>query len=100
MLSRLESHPTLTSLFRIVARDAVPAEDWPPNPSAAANAALEEALASFGVVEGAVFSLRGLLVACTFLGAASRFDSRRQLVLEEANAIGTALDEPVASCPT
>jgi hypothetical protein len=60
----------------------------------------EEALASFGVVEGAVFSLRGLLVACTFLGAASRFDSRRQLVLEEANAIGTALDDPVASCPT
>ena len=42
------------------------------------------------VVEGAVFSLLGLLVAFTFSGAASRFDSRRQLIIEETNAIGTA----------
>jgi len=41
-------------------------------------------------VEGAVFSLLGLLIAFTFSGAASRFDSRRQLTTEEANDIGTA----------
>ncbi|HEV8121430.1 MAG TPA: DUF4239 domain-containing protein [Candidatus Polarisedimenticolia bacterium] len=43
-----------------------------------------------GPVEGAVFSLFGLLIAFTFQGAASRFDARRGLVAEEANAIGTA----------
>jgi hypothetical protein len=31
-----------------------------------------------------------LLIAFTFSGAASRFDARRHLVVEEANAIGTA----------
>jgi hypothetical protein len=50
----------------------------------------EGARAGFGVVEGAVFGLMGLLIAFTFSGAASRFDTRRQLVVEEANAIGTA----------
>ncbi|CAG0958311.1 hypothetical protein MYXO_00611 [Myxococcaceae bacterium] len=44
----------------------------------------------FGAVEGAVFALMGLLVAFTFSGAASRFDARRSLVVEEANDIGTA----------
>lgn len=43
-----------------------------------------------GVVEGAVFSLLGLLIAFTFSGAATRFDNRRQLIVEEANTIGTA----------
>jgi hypothetical protein len=43
-----------------------------------------------GPVEGAVFALLGLLVAFSFSGAAARFDARRQLVVEEANAIGTA----------
>lgn len=43
-----------------------------------------------GAVEGAVFGLMGLLIAFTFSGAASRFDARRQLVVEEANDIGTA----------
>jgi hypothetical protein len=42
-----------------------------------------------GAVEGAVFGLMGLLIAFTFSGAASRFDARRQLVVEEANDIGT-----------
>jgi hypothetical protein len=42
------------------------------------------------VLEGAVFGLLGLLIAFTFSGAAARFDARRQLVVEEANAIGTA----------
>ena len=50
----------------------------------------EGAAAGTGVVEGAVFALLGLLIAFTFSGAASRFDERRKLVVEEANAIGTA----------
>src|SRR4249920_2368027 len=43
-----------------------------------------------GTIETAVFALLGLLIAFTFSGAASRFDGRRQLVAQEANAIGTA----------
>lgn len=41
-------------------------------------------------VQGAIFALFGLLVAFTFSGAASRFDARRELINQEANAIGTA----------
>ena len=40
--------------------------------------------------EGAVFGLLGLLIAFSFSGAASRFEDRRHLIVEEANAIGTA----------
>lgn len=40
--------------------------------------------------EAAVFALLGLLLAFTFSGAASRFEDRRHLVNDEANAIGTA----------
>jgi hypothetical protein len=43
-----------------------------------------------GAIEGAVFGLMGLLLAFTFSGAASRFDARRELVVDEANAIGSA----------
>jgi hypothetical protein len=43
-----------------------------------------------GTVDGAVFGLMGLMVAFTFQGAASRYDVRRHLIVEEANAIGTA----------
>jgi hypothetical protein len=50
----------------------------------------EGARAGAGVVEGAIFALLGLLIAFTFSGAASRFDDRRKLIVEEANAIGTA----------
>ena len=50
----------------------------------------EGARAGTGAVEGAVFGLMGLLIAFTFSGAAARFDTRRQLVTEEANNIGTA----------
>lgn len=50
----------------------------------------EAARAGVGALQGAVFGLLGLLVAFTFAGAASRFDTRRHLVVEEANAIGTA----------
>lgn len=50
----------------------------------------EGARAGVGAVEGAVFALLGLLIAFTFSGAASRFDTRRQMLVEEVNAIGTA----------
>jgi hypothetical protein len=50
----------------------------------------EGARTGVGAVDGAVFGLLGLLVAFTFGGAASRFDSRRQLVIEETNDISTA----------
>jgi hypothetical protein len=43
-----------------------------------------------GVINGAVFALLGLLIAFTFSGAATRFEARRALIVEEANAIGTA----------
>ncbi|QVL48291.1 MAG: DUF4239 domain-containing protein [Thiocapsa sp.] len=48
------------------------------------------ARAGTGAVEGAIFGLVGLLIAFTFSGAASRFDDRRELIVEETNAIGTA----------
>jgi hypothetical protein len=44
----------------------------------------------FASVHGAVFALLGLMIAFTFSGAASRFDHRRDLIVEEANDIGTA----------
>jgi hypothetical protein len=43
-----------------------------------------------GAAEAAVFGLLGLMLAFTFSGAASRFEHRRHLITEEANAIGTA----------
>jgi hypothetical protein len=46
--------------------------------------------AGLGTVETVAFGLLGLLLAFTFSGAASRFDARRALVVEEANDIGTA----------
>jgi len=45
---------------------------------------------SLGAVEGAVFGLMGLLIAFTFASAAVRFETRRNLIVEEANDIGTA----------
>jgi len=50
----------------------------------------EGARQGLAVVEGAVFSLLGLLLAFTFSGAATRFEGRRHLIVEEANNIGTA----------
>jgi hypothetical protein len=52
--------------------------------------AAQAASAGLGPLEGAIFGLLGLLVAFTFSGAASRFDTRRDLIVKEANAIGTA----------
>jgi len=43
-----------------------------------------------GTSEGAVMGLLGLMVAFTFSGAATRFEARRHLITEEANAISTA----------
>jgi hypothetical protein len=51
-----------------------------------------DGMAGLRTVEGAVFALIGLLVAFTVSGALQRFDERRQLVLQEANAISTAYD--------
>ena len=50
----------------------------------------EKASEGDGAVNGAIFALMGLLIAFTFSGAASRLDLRRNLIVEEANAIGTA----------
>lgn len=41
-------------------------------------------------LSGAVFGLLGLLLAFSFSGAAGRFEHRRELITQEANAIGTA----------
>lgn len=41
-------------------------------------------------VEAAIFGLMGLMIAFTFSGAADRYEMRRQLVVDEANNIGTA----------
>jgi hypothetical protein len=49
-------------------------------------------MAGLATVEGAVFALIGLLLAFTISGALQRFDDRRQLVIQEANAASTAHD--------
>ena len=43
-----------------------------------------------GAVEACVFGVFGLLIAFTFSGAAERFQARRQLVVKDAQALGTA----------
>ncbi|MFL5523490.1 MAG: DUF4239 domain-containing protein [Gemmatimonadaceae bacterium] len=45
---------------------------------------------SGGAAEAAVVTLLGLLLGFTFSGAGARFDSRRNLVVQETNAITTA----------
>src|SRR4051812_16089613 len=45
--------------------------------------------APVGAMVGAMLGLLAFMLAFTFGMAASRFDTRKQLVLEEANAIGT-----------
>lgn len=51
--------------------------------------ATAEKEASVGAMVGSILGLLAFLLAFTFGMAASRFDARRQTVLEEANAIGT-----------
>jgi hypothetical protein len=41
-------------------------------------------------VERAVLGLLGLMIAFTFFGASNRFENRRTLIVQEANAISTA----------
>ena len=43
-----------------------------------------------GTIDAAVFALLGLLLGFSFAGAMSRFEARRELIVREANAIGTA----------
>lgn len=50
----------------------------------------EETKARIGAVEAGILGVLGLLLGFTLVMAVSRFDTRRQLVLEEANAIGTS----------
>ena len=59
-----------------------------------------DAEAAEGYLLSATLALLGLLIAFTFSLAISRFDARRQLVVNEANAIGTAwLRAGLASSP-
>jgi hypothetical protein len=53
-----------------------------------------------GAIEAAIFALLGLLLGFSFSGATTRLDARRQLIVSETNAVGTAylrLDELPAS---
>jgi hypothetical protein len=43
-----------------------------------------------GSIDASIFGMMGLLIAFTFTGAANRFDHRRDLIVQESNAIGTA----------
>jgi hypothetical protein len=62
-----------------------------------------EEIRELGTFQGAVFGLLGLLLGFTFAGAQSRFVARQDLLVEHANAIGTAylrvdlLDDPYRS---
>lgn len=46
--------------------------------------------AGTGPIEGGVFALLGLIIAFSFSGAATRFDARRALIVQESNDVGTA----------
>ncbi len=50
----------------------------------------QAAKSELGVVEGGILALLGLLLGFTMSMAVARYEARRQLVLEEANAIGTS----------
>jgi hypothetical protein len=50
----------------------------------------QKASSGLSVIDGAVFGLMGLLLAFSFSGGVSRFDTRRELIVQETNAIGTA----------
>ncbi len=60
----------------------------------------DSANAQVGAVQGATLGLLGLLLAFTFAAAGTRFFERQDLIVQEANAIGTAylradlLDDP------
>jgi hypothetical protein len=48
-------------------------------------------MTDLGAINGTLLGLLGLLLAFTFSMASSRFDTRRELVIEEANDIGTVI---------
>jgi hypothetical protein len=50
----------------------------------------ETEIHGFNAIDGAIYGLMGLMIAFTFSGAASRFDARRDLIIRETTAIGTA----------
>jgi hypothetical protein len=50
----------------------------------------ERSRAAVGVFDAAVYSLLGLLIGFAFSGAAGRFDKRREMVMDQVNAISTA----------
>jgi hypothetical protein len=62
-----------------------------------------DAFEGLGTVDGAAFAMLTLLIAFSFSSAATRFELRRQLIVQETNAIGTAylrldlLPEPARS---
>lgn len=53
--------------------------------------ALEATEHGTGLIVGSLFTLLGLLLAFTLSASASRLDNRRNLSINEANAIGTAV---------
>ena len=63
----------------------------------------EKTRAQISVVEGALIGVLGLLLGFTMSMAVGRFEARRELVVDEANAIGTSwlrtqlLPEPQSS---
>jgi hypothetical protein len=48
-------------------------------------------MGGIGAIEGSLFALLGLILAFTFGMSGSRYDTRRAVIVEEANAIGTAI---------
>ncbi|MEO8577228.1 MAG: DUF4239 domain-containing protein [Gemmatimonadales bacterium] len=54
------------------------------------HSARHDGATGLGTIESAVFGMLALLLAFSFNGAASRFDVRRQLVVDEVNAISSA----------
>ena len=53
----------------------------------------DSAYEGIGAIEAAVFALLGLLLGFSMAGGMSRLDHRRELIVTEANAIGTASSE-------
>jgi hypothetical protein len=51
---------------------------------------IENAHEGTSTIEAAIFALLGLLLAFTFSNGISHLDQRRQLIIQESNAIGTA----------
>jgi hypothetical protein len=51
----------------------------------------EQSMDDLGAINGTLLGLLALLLAFSFGMANSRYDTRRQLVIEEANAIGTVI---------